>query len=76
MATSDDHSARADFNTGLREFLSFVYPAMPVTDIARLVERFRASGNGVDRPLTSDDSNFYTYCIACVKGQNTSTGFP
>ena len=74
MATSDDHSARADFNTGLREFLIALYPTMSSTDIAAMVERFRKNAN-TDRPVTSDDSNFYKYCIACVKGQNTTDGF-
>ena len=75
MATSDDHSARADFNTGLREFLIAMYPTMSSTDIAAMVERFRRA-QATDRPATSDDSQFYKYCIACVKGQNTTTGFP
>lgn len=74
MATSDDHSARADFNSGLKEFLIALYPLMPTSDIAALVERFRTNAN-TDRPVTSDNSNFYTYCIACVKGQNTTDGF-
>ena len=74
MATSDDHSARADRATGLREFLIAMYPGA-TDDINTLIERFKTANN-VDRPATSDMSNFETYLRACIKGQNTTDAFP
>ena len=73
MATSDDHSARADFNSQVREFLQSIY-GVTNADTATLVARFRE--DQTNRPLTSDSANFYTYLILCAKGQATSDGFP
>lgn len=79
--TSDSHlhAGAFDLQSAKREFMQAVYETSNFTgdailDYNTMRERFFRQ-NGIDRPTTSDEANFYTYLEACARGGNTTTGF-